>query len=82
MAEAEQGVDLDPTTPRYFSEDNADTSKDPTSGALGETRGASPFIATRVSWAEGHPHTFYPTIGKGGRVQVSGGTEGDATVQY
>ena len=35
VAEVEQGVDLDPTTPRYFSRDGADTSEDLASKTLG-----------------------------------------------
>ena len=31
----EQGVGLDPTTPRYFSGNGADTSKAPVDGTLG-----------------------------------------------
>ena len=35
VAEVEQGVDLDPTTPRYFSGGDADTSEDLAGGTLG-----------------------------------------------
>ena len=46
VAEVVQGVDLDPTTPRYSSRDGADTSGDPAGGTLGKDCGdARPFIA-------------------------------------
>ena len=41
------------STPGYFSSCGADTSEGLVGGALEQTVEASPFIATRVSWAEG-----------------------------
>ena len=38
----EQGVGLDPTTPRYFSGDGPDTSEDPAGGALGRDQRCQP----------------------------------------
>ena len=45
-------------TPGYFSSDGVDTSIDPAGGALEKSVEASPFIAARVSWAEGYPYAF------------------------
>ena len=42
VAEVEQGVGLDPTTPRYFSGDGADTSEDPAGGTLGRDQRGQP----------------------------------------
>ena len=42
VAEVVQGVDFHPTTPRYFSRDGADTSKDPAGGTLGTDQRGQP----------------------------------------
>ena len=45
VAEVEKGVNLDPTTLRYFSGDGADTSEDLASGTLGRDQRAQPIYS-------------------------------------
>ena len=45
VAEVEQGVDLDPITPRYFSGDGANTSEDLASGTLGRDQRGQPIYS-------------------------------------
>ena len=42
----------------YFSNDDAGTLEDLAGRALEQSMEASPFIAARVSWAEGYPYAF------------------------
>ena len=45
VAKVELGVDLDPTTLRYFSRGSTDTSEDPAGGTLGRDQRGQPIYS-------------------------------------